>query len=124
MSRNARLVRGAFSDVEEVRSQLVRQHDKNGDDSITAGDPEWNGFIRELQSVMNTKIELELRPMTFTEAMLEELDKALTLPPTVVPKDADKAAKAAALATDDANAAVSVALKGAFSLLVADMPVV
>lgn len=122
MARNARLVKGAFSDVEEARSQLVKQHDKNGDDSISATDLEWKDFILALQAVLNTKIDLALRPMVFTEATLEELEKALTLPPTVLAKGADKAAVAAAAQADAANSSTSMGMKGAFSLLIGEQP--
>ena len=122
VARNARLVKGAFSDVEEARTTLVKQHDKNGDDSISANEPEWKDFILALQVVMNTKVDLALRPMTFTPETLDELEKALTIPPTVLAKNADKAAVAAAAQTDEANALTSMGMKGAFSLLLAEQP--
>ena len=63
VARNVRLIKGAFSDLEEVRSQLVKTHDKNGDGTINVNDPEWKDFVLELQKVMNSKVEIELRPL-------------------------------------------------------------
>lgn len=119
MARNVRLIKGAFSDVEETRSRLVKTHDRNGDGTINSNDPEWPEFIIDLQSVMNTKVELELRVLTLPPEVLEEMDKALTIPPVVVAEGADAAAVDAAAKADETNALSSLNLKGALSLILA-----